>query len=121
MYLIAACLPLLRPIFAKHSPSWLKSISASFTSRSKSGSHPIELTSHSGARSGFTRLNPPSGTMNNDITKSEFGEGSTECAYKDDICSESEVLPPQGIEVTKEVRIQHSEKGEEAGYIGQAD
>jgi hypothetical protein len=105
----------LRPIFAKHWPAWLKNIALSFASRSKSGNYPIELTSHNGARSGFTRLNPPFGTMNNDITKSEFGEGSTECAYKDDIRSESEVLPPQGIEVTKEVRIHHSEKGEEAG------
>jgi hypothetical protein len=52
--------------------------------------------------------------MNNDTTKSEFGEGSTECAYKDGIRSESEVLPPQGIEVTKEVRIQHIEIREEA-------
>jgi len=98
----------------------MKNISVSFTSRSKSGNHPMELTSYSGARSGFTRPNPPFGTMNNDITKSEFSEGSTECAYKDDIRSESDVLPPQGIEVTKEVRIQHSEKGEEGG-VGQVD
>jgi hypothetical protein len=115
MYLIAACLPLLRPIFAKHSPAWLKNISVSFTSRNKSGNYPIELTSHSGARSGFTRLNTPYGTINNDITKSEIGEGSMESAYKDGIRSESEGWPLQGIEVTKEVRIQHSEKREEAG------
>ncbi|KAH9216680.1 hypothetical protein DL95DRAFT_362975 [Leptodontidium sp. 2 PMI_412] len=105
MYLIAACLPLLRPIFTKHSPAWLKNISASFTSRYKPRSYHVELNSHSGARPGFMRPNESDGAINDNTTKSKFGEETAEDVFKDVIRSESEVLPPQGIKVTGEVRI----------------
>jgi hypothetical protein len=109
MYLIAACLPLLRPIFTKHLPTRLRDVLASFGNSSKSESCHRELSSGSGARLGFNQPNMSDGTVNNNAAKSEFSKGSTECSYEGDICSESKDLPLQGIEVTKEVMIRHSE------------
>lgn len=51
------------------------------------------------------RTNESDGAVNNNTTKSKFGEETTEDVFKDVIRSESEVLPPQGIKVTGEVRI----------------
>ncbi|KAH7317548.1 integral membrane protein [Rhexocercosporidium sp. MPI-PUGE-AT-0058] len=44
MYLIAACLPLLRPILTKHAPKWLKNkISSTFKTYSNSRSHDLQM------------------------------------------------------------------------------
>ena len=117
MYLIAACLPLLRPIFAKHTPALLKNkIFFSSSSRGRPRDYNVELTSQNIARLGFTQLDTPRGTMNDNISKSDLSEGSSKCISKDNNPSESElsVLPKRGIEVTREVIVQHSDLGEEA-------
>ena len=70
----------------------------------------MELTPQSGARSDFVRLNTSHVALND--PKPAFGENSTERAYRNGIRPEGEMLPSQNIEVTQEVRIQHSDRKE---------
>ena len=58
MYLIAACLPTLRPLVSRFSPNWLKTLVSRRKTVSSTSTNSIRLTgtSHQNSKGGFTKL-----------------------------------------------------------------
>jgi hypothetical protein len=103
MYLIAACLPLLRPVFAKHTPEWLKrkvsSTIKSYANKTRSRDTPMKsLTAQTSVSIGRSKTDMPS-------------ESEIELVKRN-----------EGIEVTTEISMQRSDsKVEKVGEAQVAD
>ena len=65
MYLVAACLPTLRPLVSRFAPPWLKSLMRGKKSTSSASTPSIRLM-HPNAKGGFTKLDGRDGTRDSE-------------------------------------------------------